>query len=193
MDVEILKDPLPYKYTVFSPKAVKKDATRSYEYLYGHSKKHVGFINRCLVVTDYEIKNGELYGYIFIFNLMDTITCVGGSYVQYDTIAYPCEAIMSTKSSKGVDAGVKDSARSWLPTAIKAIAGKAWSFVAGNLKVKLLQNCPQVQLLQRHLKAKFFCHIKRSTRTHCLHISLLILRPSAVVPTVPALWKWPRR
>ena len=67
MDVEILKDPLPYKYTVFSPKAVKNDATRSYEYLYGHSKKHDGFINRCLVVTDYEIKNGELYGYIYIY------------------------------------------------------------------------------------------------------------------------------
>ena len=74
-----------------------------------------------------------IYIYIYIFNLMDTITCVGGSYVQYDTIAYPCEAIMGTKSSKGVDAGVKDSARSWLqlPTAIKAIAEKAWSFVAG--------------------------------------------------------------
>ena len=62
--------------------------------------------------------------------------CVGGSYVQFDTIAYPCEAVASTVNTKtAIGVGTATSGRAWLqlPTAaaIKAIAGRVWSYAKG--------------------------------------------------------------
>ena len=58
METVVLKDPLPYKYVVFSPKVVKNHANYAYEYLYGHSKNN-GHNNRCLVVEAPELKVGR--------------------------------------------------------------------------------------------------------------------------------------
>ena len=55
--MEILKDPLPYKYRVFSPKVNVQAKNHCYEFLYGHSKNH-GHNNRCLVNKHSEIIAG---------------------------------------------------------------------------------------------------------------------------------------
>ena len=58
MDTEVFKDPLPYKYVIFSPKVMKRKVGHPFEYLHGHSKNH-GHNNRCLVVTGPERRIGE--------------------------------------------------------------------------------------------------------------------------------------
>eukprot|EP00731_Ephydatia_muelleri_P002838 Em0001g2838a len=117
MDPEVLKDPLPYKYVVFSPKVMKQKAGHPYEYLYGHSKSH-GHNNRCIVVPGPELR-------------------IGGSYVQYDTIAYPCEEVVSAASSKASKGGSRGAAdrRDFFSRAsniVKATVGRVWSYATGS-------------------------------------------------------------
>ena len=60
----------------------------------------------------------------------------GGNYVQYDTVAYPCEEVVSattTKASKRGSTGAADR-RAWLSYAtgvMKATIGRVWSYAAG--------------------------------------------------------------
>ena len=62
------------------------------------------------------------------------MSCAGGNYDQYDTIAYPCEAIISNGIvMNSQDKARNDSSRIWLfPTAIKGFVEKVWSKVSGS-------------------------------------------------------------
>lgn len=61
----------------------------------------------------------------------------GGSYVQYDTIAYPCEEVVSAASSKASKGGSRGAAdrRAFLSRAsniVKATVGRVWSYATGS-------------------------------------------------------------
>lgn len=110
----ILKDPLPYKYLIFSPKVNVDAWYHCYEFLYGHSKNHHGHNNRCLVIEHAELIAGK--GKLTIV-LLVKLLIAGESYLQYDTVAYPCEVMLASAvvggQSEEADASRTDAASPW--------------------------------------------------------------------------------
>ena len=59
----------------------------------------------------------------------------GGNFIQYDTIAYPCEDVVGvakSKASKGGGKGTGDMGARWFSKAtklIKTAVGKVWSYL----------------------------------------------------------------